>query len=295
MYEEFLCFVPFSSTIGKDLASTILTQLSFSKWCTCTICWPNEISWCVDKCIIEGWWLHSETSEITILWANKLRGTFDQCSPAVKNTLFRAYCVPMYACQLWSKYTQTSIKRLRAAYNNAYRTVHYIPRNVSVRPHQVSHCVRTFDAVLRNNLYRFFIRCTSSSNFFIRSLQMFDAFHKSSFFLNYSTLLNGRDRMQQLLVSCFGICVSSVLLLCSKNMWTLCTHQALKKARSAGKVFCASQGWTRTNTGCVMPYCMVIHFLYSCEWRYSCGEDKLLCSSQCWSCANTVSVMCADV
>jgi len=32
--------------------------------------------------------------------ANKLRGTFDQCSPAVKNTLFRAYCMSMYACQL---------------------------------------------------------------------------------------------------------------------------------------------------------------------------------------------------
>ena len=89
--------------------------------------------------------------------ANKLRGTFDQCSPAVKNTLFRAYCMPMYACQLWRKYTQTSMKRLRAAYNNAYRIMHYIPRNASVRPHQVSHCVRTFDAMLKNNLYRFFI------------------------------------------------------------------------------------------------------------------------------------------
>jgi len=51
--------------------------------------------------------------------ANKLRGTFDQCNPAVKHTLFRAYCMPMYACQLWSKHTQTSMKRLRAAYNKA--------------------------------------------------------------------------------------------------------------------------------------------------------------------------------
>ena len=123
-----------------------------------------------------------------------LRGTFDQCSPAVKNTLFRAYFMRMYSCQLWNKYTQTSMKRLRAAYNNAYRIMHYIPRNVSVRPHQVSHCVRTFDAVLRN-LYRFFIQCASSSNFFIRSLQMSDAFYKSSFFLNYSTLVYG-DQMQ---------------------------------------------------------------------------------------------------
>jgi len=87
------------------------------------------------------------------------------------------------------------MKRLRAAYNNAYRIMHYIPKNVSVCPHQVSHCVRTFDAVLRNNLYRFFIRCTSSSNFFTRSLQMSDAFYKSSFFLNYSTLLYG-EKMQ---------------------------------------------------------------------------------------------------
>jgi len=127
--------------------------------------------------------------------ANKPRGTFDQCSPAVKNTLIRAYCMPVYACQLWRKYTQTSMKRLRAAYNNAYRIMRYIPRNVTVRLHQVSHCVRTFDAVLRNNLYRFFIRCTSSFNFFIRSLQMSHAFYKSSFFLNYSTLLYG-DQMQ---------------------------------------------------------------------------------------------------
>jgi len=128
--------------------------------------------------------------------ANKLRGTFDQRSPAVKNTLFRAYCMPMYTCQLWSKYTQTSMKRLRAAYKNAYRIIHHIPRNVSVRPHQVSHCVRTFDALLKNNLYRFFIRCASSSNFFIRSLQMSDAFYKSSFFLNYSKLLYDEDQMQ---------------------------------------------------------------------------------------------------
>jgi len=78
--------------------------------------------------------------------ANKLRGIFDQCSPAVKNTLFRAYCMPMYACQLWSKYTQSSMKSLRAAYNNAYRIMHYMPRNSSVRPHHVSHCVRAFDA-----------------------------------------------------------------------------------------------------------------------------------------------------
>jgi len=86
---------------------------------------------------------------------NKLRDTLDQWSPAVKNTLFHGCCMTMYACQPWSKYTQASMKRLRAAYNNAYRLMPYIPRNVTVRPHQVSHRVTTFDALLRNNIYRF--------------------------------------------------------------------------------------------------------------------------------------------
>jgi len=54
--------------------------------------------------------------------------------------------------------------------------MHYIPRNVSVRPHQARYSVRTFDELLTNNLYRCFIRCASSSNFFIESLQISDAF-----------------------------------------------------------------------------------------------------------------------
>jgi len=43
--------------------------------------------------------------------------------------------MPVYTFQLWCKYTQTSTKRLRAAYNSAYRIVDYLPRNVSDRPH----------------------------------------------------------------------------------------------------------------------------------------------------------------
>jgi len=39
-------------------------------------------------------------------------------------------------------------------------------RNVSVRPHQVNHYVRIFDASFRNNLYGFVRLCESSPNFF---------------------------------------------------------------------------------------------------------------------------------
>ena len=90
--------------------------------------------------------------------ANKFRSTFDQCSPTGKTLSYPLRVNICFAnCQLWNKYTQTSAKHLRA-YNNAYRIMHYMPRIVSVSrlsPHQVNNCVRTFDALLRNNFYLF--------------------------------------------------------------------------------------------------------------------------------------------
>ena len=56
---------------------------------------------------------------------------------------------------------QARMKRLRAAYNNAYGNMHSLSRNVSVCPQQVSHRVTTFDTLLKNNLYRFLQRSAS--------------------------------------------------------------------------------------------------------------------------------------
>jgi len=58
--------------------------------------------------------------------ASKLISTFAQCSPAVKNTIVGLFlCMPMYACQLWSKYTKASMKRLCVACSNTYQIMHY--------------------------------------------------------------------------------------------------------------------------------------------------------------------------
>ena len=69
------------------------------------------------------------------------------------------------------------------AYNNAYRMMHDIPRNVSVRPHQVNHYARTFDALFRNYLYGFVRRCEPSSIFLsdhFRGVMLFANLHFSS-------------------------------------------------------------------------------------------------------------------
>jgi len=120
---------------------------------------------------------------------NKLRCTFFQCSSAVKNILFHANTV--YAGQLWSKYTDTSLKRLRIAYNNVYRIMQYVLRNVSVLAHTKLTLSQDFDVLFRNNVCGFVKQCASSSNFFIRiftsnfMLHMSNAFYKYSFFHNY--------------------------------------------------------------------------------------------------------------
>jgi len=65
------------------------------------------------------------------------------------------------------------------------------PLSLLVTP---QHRIMTFDTLLINNLYRF-LRCASSSNFFIRSLHISDAFFKYAFFLNYSRFLYDGEQL----------------------------------------------------------------------------------------------------
>jgi len=113
---------------------------------------------------------------------------------------------------------------------------------------------------------------------------LFDRFKGLLLFtkLDFCSIFQRSCMMETECISCswgVSVFVSHQFPLCVVKICGHCVHTKHKNVRSAGKVFWSSQGWTRTNTGCVMPYSMVIHFLCSCEWRYSCGEDKLLCSS----------------
>jgi len=44
---------------------------------------------------------------------NKLRASFSRCSNPVKNVLFRSFCTPMYASQLWCNFRKSCMQRLR--------------------------------------------------------------------------------------------------------------------------------------------------------------------------------------
>jgi len=77
---------------------------------------------------------------------------------------------------VWSAYV------LRINYN-AYRIMHNVVRNVSVRPRQISHCVKAFDPLLRNKVSIFLhaahLRLTFLSDRF-KCLMLFTNLHFSS-------------------------------------------------------------------------------------------------------------------
>ena len=76
---------------------------------------------------------------------NKLKYPFSTCSTRVKNTLYCYYCMNLYGCQLWCKFRNGTLNRLRIAYNNSYRILCNIPRYTSARLEQINANVTTFE------------------------------------------------------------------------------------------------------------------------------------------------------
>ena len=95
----------------------------------------------------------------------------------------------MYACQLWNNFLSSSLKRIRAAYNNSFRFLHGLARYVSARKHQVLNNITTFNAVLRKMSCSFVYRCYESINKLISSLMASECFINSSYYKHDNALL----------------------------------------------------------------------------------------------------------
>ena len=83
--------------------------------------------------------------------ANSIIRKFSQASLTSKIVLFKAYCTPMYGCQLWSSSFQYSLNKLKVAYNDGFRLLLNEPRCASSL--FVYHNVPTFDALIRKLIY----------------------------------------------------------------------------------------------------------------------------------------------
>jgi len=112
-----------------------------------------------------------------------------RCSNAVKNVLFRYFCTPMYASQLWCNFKKSCMQRLRVAYKFGCRALYNLPWRGSVSSHQVQCNIPTFEALLRKYKYLFLERCRKSNNLWLRDLMQSDCLYSSLFFEHYNRIL----------------------------------------------------------------------------------------------------------
>ena len=91
----------------------------------------------------------------------------------------------LYGSSLWHNYNSYAIRRLRVAYNDAFRIIHGLPRHTSATVQQILFNVYTFDALVRKSLFSFIKRCRVSPNLWINALMNSDVFYKSKYFHLY--------------------------------------------------------------------------------------------------------------
>ena len=60
--------------------------------------------------------------------ADMLMRKFRMCSVSVKVALFKAYSTPLYTAHVWRCYRQSSMQKLKVAYNDGMRMLLRMPR-----------------------------------------------------------------------------------------------------------------------------------------------------------------------
>ena len=101
---------------------------------------------------------------------NTIIRRFHFLSVDVKCALFKAYCYPMYISSLWSKYRQSSINKLRVAYNNIFRKLLGLPPWHSARTVFVDLGVKSFYENIRTCSYSLMHRVTHCNNMLVSSI-----------------------------------------------------------------------------------------------------------------------------
>ena len=101
---------------------------------------------------------------------NSLIRKFHMCTDKVKIKLFVTYCSQFYCAQLWHfNKSDKSYSNLYVAYNNVFRFFLQLPRDAQGRPCSasgmfVNNKVRSFPEILRNLVFKFQCRLSTSQN-----------------------------------------------------------------------------------------------------------------------------------
>ena len=101
---------------------------------------------------------------------NMLVNRFRNCTPDVKNCLFKAYCSNAYGSQLWSFYKPAILKKVIVAFNDVYRNLFGIRRGESMSALYVLNNIDSFNVLQRKSVYSFKTRLQMSKNTLIQTI-----------------------------------------------------------------------------------------------------------------------------
>ena len=111
---------------------------------------------------------------------NTIVRKFHFLSIEVKCALFKAYCYNLYTCSLWSNYRQSTINKLRVAYNDMFRNLVGVPRWHSARTLFVNLNVRSFHEAIRIASYGLVMRVLECQTAVLQAVLHSDAFMYSA-------------------------------------------------------------------------------------------------------------------
>ena len=133
---------------------------------------------CTDDCDI------GRQTQSVFSRGNILIRKFNACSDDVKTELFKSYLYSMYGMHLWNSFSNSSLYKLKIAYNDVFRKLFKIDRRASISAAFVSFNVDCFRVRKRKGVFSFLQRLHTSPN------QLVDIILRSVFFSFGSKMYN---------------------------------------------------------------------------------------------------------
>ena len=121
---------------------------------------------------------------------NALIRKFYKCSDDVKVTLFKAHCSSLYSAYLWSRYNQSSLRKLTVVYHGVLKKFLNYPRSTSNSLLFVFYGVPTFQELIRKYIHSFRDRISNSDNALIVELLNSSCTATSTLHRRWFALLN---------------------------------------------------------------------------------------------------------
>ena len=123
----------------------------------------------------DDWDIERETRSLYIR-GNTIVKKFGFLDENIKCSLFKSYCYSLYTCSLWVNYRQSTMNKMRVAYNNVLRKLLDVPPRCSISAVFVSNNLRGFWENIRYSCYSLRERVVICDNSILKTMLRSDCY-----------------------------------------------------------------------------------------------------------------------